>query len=627
MNVAVIYMNNECNVGRGAGYIAGAVARAGHELCFFDTFFDSPREIVRSMRDRSCEIALVSSMTMMFPRALELIGQLKSDCGVPVLVGGIHPTIVGPRLMAEHPEIDYLCVGEGESMVREFLERFGTQAALDVPNLVYRRDGEIVANPVRPAEDLAETGAFPWHLFRAEAIVQEHGLLYVNATRGCPFDCTYCCNGIYLEHYGGRYLRFRPVEQVMDELHLLRRQYDPKLFYFGDEMIFADKAYAAELFRTIKRDMGIDYGCMSRVEFIKADTVALLEETGCKYVGMGIECGDEAFRREHLNRKMSNTQIEQAFKLVKDAGIFTTSFNMIGYPFDHDDDLTEATLELNQRIGPDYAQVSIFYPFPGTRLYDRCVESDLIDPEKLAVTSDYFRESVLRNVSLAERRAQVDRLLNPLGFRFGRPRDAALVAELAREIESLRKRLEQTESRRQAAETSCADTEARCASMEARLQQLNDMLEEKERQRDAAERTCASYEENLRRIQTLLDEQERQRAFAEQTCASLETQLEQLKAAMQERELSCSSLQGRLKVTVETLERTEASRNAAESAYASLGGELQELRRSLETRCRQLEAELAAKTGARAGAQECVRSIVRRWRIPRNGTESARVAQ
>ena len=57
-----------------------------------------------------------------------MAGRKKSQRKIPTLVGGIHPTIIGSKLLDQYPEIDFLCLGEGESMVAEFVERFGTDA-------------------------------------------------------------------------------------------------------------------------------------------------------------------------------------------------------------------------------------------------------------------------------------------------------------------------------------------------------------------------------------------------------------------------------------------------------------------------------------------------------------------
>jgi radical SAM superfamily enzyme YgiQ (UPF0313 family) len=157
---------------------------------------------------------------------------------------------------------------------------------------------------------------------------------------------------------------------------------------------------------------------MIRVEHITPEIARILKETGCQYVGMGIECGDKKFRREHLNRFMSNRKIMEAFQLLKAAGIFTTSYNMIGYPFENDADLTRETVRLNQAVKPDYAQVTIFHPFPGTKLYDHCLEKDLIDAGRMATRERYYGESVLKGYKLQQERINIEKFLNPQGFRF-----------------------------------------------------------------------------------------------------------------------------------------------------------------------------------------------------------------
>jgi len=237
MNVVLIYMNQETNVGRGAGYIAGSIIRQGHHLTFFDTLDTSLQQISSAIQQGAFDIIMISSMTMLFPKALKLINMVKKHTPIPVLVGGIHATIMGKDLLAQHEEIDYLCVGEGESMVAEFLHDFRDDKRYKVDNLAYRKDKQIIQNPIRQAEDLAALCDFPWQLFSSKSIIQERdGWLYVDATRGCPFNCSYCCNGVYLSHYGKNYLRHKPIEHVIKELHWLKKTYHPKLFYFGDEI-------------------------------------------------------------------------------------------------------------------------------------------------------------------------------------------------------------------------------------------------------------------------------------------------------------------------------------------------------------------------------------------------------
>ncbi len=416
MKIAFAYINGSRFVGRGVGYVAGSMIRAGHSVTFFDTFYQSVREVAWRVCRGDFDVLMISSMSTLFPQALDLIGRVKRQADIPILMGGTHATAVGGEILEKHAEIDYICIGEGESMVLDFLDHLGGESLYRVRNLGYRRNGKVVINPVRPAEDLASVAPFPWYLFHKRSLISPAGITFAHATRGCPYNCSYCCNGVYLKHYGKGYLRLRPVQEVVDELVYLRDLCRPHMFHFGDEMILWDKDYAAELFRAVRRQVAVPYGCMIRVEHVTDKVAKLLQETNCRYVAMGVECGDEAFRREWLNRHMSNKQIEHAFALLKNAGMLVSSFNMIGYPFEHDDALTEATVRLNRRLAPDLVQVSVFYPLPGAKLYDYCRENNLIDQRKASRTVMYVKRSVLKGKSLVRRRLAIDRMLNPENF-------------------------------------------------------------------------------------------------------------------------------------------------------------------------------------------------------------------
>jgi len=389
MNTAFIYMNSSKGaVGRGAGYVYASIN--GNKQ-FYNTRYVKLEDLPGLIAKGSFDIMMISAMTLLFSKARQLIRSVKASTRVPVVVGGVHPTVVGPSLLEKCPEIDYLCMGEGESFVNDFLDNYGKGSLYGVDNLVYRKDGMIHVNPVRPPEDLTRLPSFPWNLF--PQIADGQGYLYVTAVRGCPYTCTYCCNIAYLKLYKQSYIRSRPIDQVVEELDYLKRNYKFNMFYFGDDMIFSNREYAEELFLAVGK-IGKPYGCMGRVESIDKKMADHLYDTGCKYVAMGIECGDENFRKKYLNRFMTNDQIRTAFKLLHKRDIKTTSFNMVGWPFPGEAERTRATIALNREIKPGSVQVTWFYPFPGTKLYEHCVKNDLIDPN--ASARSYHKKSVLK---------------------------------------------------------------------------------------------------------------------------------------------------------------------------------------------------------------------------------------
>jgi radical SAM superfamily enzyme YgiQ (UPF0313 family) len=195
-------------------------------------------------------------------------------------------------------------------------------------------------------------------------------------------------------------------------MQYLKLKFSPKIFYFADEMLVWDKEYSIELFREIKSKIDMPFGFMARVEYINSDIISTAAESGCRHVAMGVECGDEQFRKKVLNRHNTNEQIINAFSLCKNYNIPTASFNIIGYPCPGDEERTQSTIELNRILQPNYTQFTIFYPFIGTTLYDYCVKHDLIDPEKQRKSQNLYNDSILRGVSLHKKRIELDKMFN-----------------------------------------------------------------------------------------------------------------------------------------------------------------------------------------------------------------------
>ena len=408
-HVAFVFMNHKYpQVGKGAGYVFGAILQAGFPVTFYDTRLRSIDSIEKEIIDYPFDVLMISTMSQFFPEAIELITKVKKCKKILVLVGGIHPTTIGKAILEDHPEIDFLCIGEGESMVTEFLDNLGHESLFNIPNLAYRDNGKATANTMRPPEDLAKLPKFPWHRFQNE--IRSKGP-YLQASRGCPYRCTFCGNSAYLEIYGKSYLRFRPISDMIDEIEMLMRDFSVRLLFFSDEMILSDFDYITDLLRTVKKRFDVPYALQGRVEHIDEDLVRVLKDTGCVRLSTGVECGNEDFRKRRLNRHMSNKQILSAFSLLQSAGIRTVSNNIIGFPFKEDEFLTKETIEFNLTLHPSYANFNIFYPYPGTKLYQHCVENNLIDPIKQQ-THSCHQDSILKGVELKKKMHRIILFLN-----------------------------------------------------------------------------------------------------------------------------------------------------------------------------------------------------------------------
>jgi radical SAM superfamily enzyme YgiQ (UPF0313 family) len=420
MRVAFIQFVDDIVIGAsGAGYVMGSLIEGGHDVDFYKmpnspltAFGDKLNYWITLNNISKHAFIFMSCLSMDTPFAYNLAREIKrKNPNAKIIMGGPHPTIVKGKILEECSDIDYICVGEGEEFVIEFLQKI--HYSHDIKNLGYRKDGKIIINPINKPQDLSKLPAFPYHLYKRKDIVDPlYNFSYVKATRGCQYNCTFCCNSIFTKMYPGKYLRYRPIESVIEEIQYLRDNYNPGHILFSDEMMLTNKEYAKGLFKKIN----MPFAFLARAEHLTNDIVKLAADCGCKYISIGVECGDEKFRKEILNRHMTNKQLIDAFENCRRNGIYTTALTMIGFPYPNDNELTESTINLIETINPNYLQTSIFYPFVGTPLYDYCVKNDLIDPEKQKRVTSCFEESILRGASLKDKRDAILKRFNTKPF-------------------------------------------------------------------------------------------------------------------------------------------------------------------------------------------------------------------
>jgi hypothetical protein len=99
-------------------------------------------------------------------------------------------------------------------------------------------------------------------------------------------------------------------------------------------------------------------------------------DSNFKYIRIGVESGSERVRRDVLNRNYSNADIVKAVQLARRYGMEVSLYNLLGVPGETKEDF-DKTIELNRRCVPDKVFAHIFFPYPGTALYERCLKDGL----------------------------------------------------------------------------------------------------------------------------------------------------------------------------------------------------------------------------------------------------------
>ena len=334
------------------------------------------------------------------------------------ICGGPHPTCF-PQCMENVPRLDAVCVGEGEYPMLELVQALDQgRDPSSIRGLWVRRNGDIVRNLTRPF--IANLDELPYEdraLFGTQEAIDQYGLgqLRIMASRGCPYVCTYCSNHRQSKTQEGRYVRFRSADHVLGELREARAAYRFEEVFFDDDIFMMNRKVVNEFCARYPKEIGKPFVFCGRVEMCNPEILKQLKDAGGRRIDFGIESGNEELRRFILKRKMTNAQILEATRMAKAAGLQVKTLNMVGLPEETPAKFTD-TVELNRQINPEVASIGVFYPYPGTDLYDHCLEKGYLHPDE-SLPENYVSllDSILDLPGFARR--QISRCLRWFGLR------------------------------------------------------------------------------------------------------------------------------------------------------------------------------------------------------------------
>ena len=294
---------------------------------------------------------------------------------LPVIFGGIHPTIA-PEETIQEDCVDIICRGEGEETITEFLASLEKgEDTSTIKGLWVKSKGKTSRNPVRPLVQNIDSLPFPDReaLSRSRLRAELYGVNLLSS-RGCPFPCSYCQNKYLIDLYKGQgnFVRYRSVENIFAEIDEIIRLYNPNRLSFSDESFTLNKEHLREFCTKYPKKYQIPFLCQTRPDLVDEETARLLKEAGCDFINMAIESGNPKIRNEILKRNIPTKKIIEAFSLAHKYGIRTGSFNMIGLLEENISTIWD-TINLNKRLQPDRMMCTVYMPFRGTELGEKCL--------------------------------------------------------------------------------------------------------------------------------------------------------------------------------------------------------------------------------------------------------------
>jgi anaerobic magnesium-protoporphyrin IX monomethyl ester cyclase len=324
-------------------------------------------------------------------RAAALVREAAPE--VPLVWGGVHPSILPEQVLA-HELADVVVVGEGEKTALELTRALagpgGGSQLSGVGGIAFERDGVPVRTGERAHLEMDGLPEMDYGLVPVESyVLRELGTersLQLTSSRGCPMRCGYC----YLGSVPcGRRYRAESPERTADTISDLVRRFDVNAVHIIDDEFFIriDRARrVCELLIERGVRVGLRANCrVDALDRMDLETLRLLARAGFQHLYLGVESGSDRV----LDFIEKGTRVEQVLRVnleLARAGIAPKYSFMAGFPTETLEEIKD-TLRFMLRLVRENPQarttpLQLYTPYPGTPLYDYCLQSGLRAPER-----------------------------------------------------------------------------------------------------------------------------------------------------------------------------------------------------------------------------------------------------
>ncbi len=417
----------------GLAFIAGALKREGHLIQIIDSLAEAPDQYIAFKNDivlnglSETEIAdLIEPDTEVIGLSLMFSGNWLHNRilidylgrrfpAARILAGGEHLS-AAPEMCIEQTRSLEICIcGEGEETVVEVVKAVESRGDLSqIPGIVYRNEDDTPTRTptkkrIREVEDIAWPA---WELFPLEKYKQ-HGIIYgvdrnvyslpLMATRGCPYECTFCSSP---QMWGTRYF-MRSPQDVVNEIVFFRNKFKVTNFDFYDLTAIIQKKWIIDFAKeVIDRELNITWQIPAgtRSEVIDQEVAYYLYRSGCRNITYAPESGSEETLRL-IKKKVSLSKMLDSIGFSSKEHMNIKINMIIGFPSEKHRNIWKTMWFLVKAswYGANDMAPSIFSPYPGSELFNTLSKEGKIDMNddeffyQIIYVDTFFKNSFYNN--------------------------------------------------------------------------------------------------------------------------------------------------------------------------------------------------------------------------------------
>ena len=351
-------------------------------------------EIGQKIKDSKADVfGICSSFTPYHGEALEIAQIIKEwDRRKVVVMGGAHVSC-DPEGVLQSPSVDYVVLGEGETRFPLLLEQIAKGRAKNIEKIDgigYQNDGEIRIDPLQtfiqdldsllhPARELLDLDRYRMKKKRSTMII---------TSRGCPHGCAYCSGHLVM----GTSFRTRSPEAILEEMMECQKQYGIGSFDIEDDNFTFDQERAKRLMNLIIEIFGegkIELSAMNGISFASLDgeLLKLMKKAGFKTINLSYVSTDPS-TKERMGRPKPTTEFDRILEEAEQVGLHVIAYAILGMPGQTSEEMVDTLIYLMGEkvlIGP-----SVYYPSPGTPLFEKCKKEGMLPPNSTQWRSSAF---------------------------------------------------------------------------------------------------------------------------------------------------------------------------------------------------------------------------------------------
>lgn len=358
-------------------FLAAVLEKASHKVQIYDGVVDQ-RKPADFLAFQPSLVGFSVLTTPNIPLAIAQAQEFRALLPEAKIVwGNVHPSLT-PEETIRESYIDYVVIGAGEEPILKLVSHLeeGLPELKDIPGLVYKEREKVLMNAPEPElKNLDELPDPAWHLID----VNKYWAFSLDTSRGCPFACTFCYNSVFHTSQRGDF----SVGRIISQVEHLRERYGIRYIrFFEDNFTLNRQRLRAFCQSIIDRNIRLRWDCESRADLSESD-IALMTEAGCRTVALGIETGSQRLL-DFLKKGVDLDKMQETFWSLVKHRIMPHIYIMEAIPTETVEEFNLTRELLHQLDDPPFAYAR-FVPYPGTPLYNYCVEKRLVtSPGSLA---------------------------------------------------------------------------------------------------------------------------------------------------------------------------------------------------------------------------------------------------